>query len=327
MNQKVSNEDLEKIVDSFLQTFPESCSKALGVSLRFKPTSEMKQELIERSRKLLSFSKEIERIKALKISEKNKLIQISSIVDNLMRTFIPAIPKEQHALDWFIQFYQNTLRPPRDFVYLSQTKFDEYRVAFTNIIVKIYDIGNGEALRKFLNDISKSDDAHVVVQSFFTRLLKCYEYLQKPVMRVTKRKLEKYIYIYDELSGHFEKQTSILVGLLDILKGIEPNYQAIRKRQLGINLERLDKSLFKPLITSFRRIIRNAIAHKTYAFDPINKKIEFINRKGKLILNYDQFICETRELSSVVFVLWQLHSIRDLCELLIIKELMQEFRT
>jgi len=165
--------------------------------------------------------------------------------------------------------------------------------------------------------LGKSDDIFAITQSISTRLEKHYEYLEKTNVRLTKQVMEKYIQIYWEFSGLFEKYLRIIIGLLYMLdNGTKPEYAALRKIPLTVNLKEIQKrDEYSVLVKPFDKVIRNAISHKSYLFD-VEEKIEFSDFKEKISLSYHDFMKKVRELSSLIWVFPQINIMVYLNEVL-----------
>jgi len=59
----------------------------------------------------------------------------------------------------------------------------------------------------------------------------------------------------------------------------------------------------------FNKVIRNSISHSNFTFLPLEKKIKFMDLKGKIELTYEEFDNQVKELSSLVLALSQIKSI------------------
>ena len=103
------------------------------------------------------------------------------------------------------------------------------------------------------------------------------------------------------------------MGLLEISrKSILPDYNKISLRSLAKNEKTIKKDgQLHPLLTPFNRTIRNAIAHGSTELDPIEKKIEFVNRHKTISISYLGFTKEVKEFSALVYVLNQIQAIRN----------------
>jgi hypothetical protein len=104
---------------------------------------------------------------------------------------------------------------------------------------------------------------------------------------VSKDLVDRYISIYDDLSGSFEKYVRILVFINKTIHGSRGNYKKIKEDSLGNNVNYLMKQpLFLDLIEPFNVTIRNAIAHRSFLVHPISECITFIDTNKTIERKY-----------------------------------------
>ena len=200
-----SKEEIERLVDAFIKDFPKAFSKLIGRRVGMKVTRLERREIVAKTEEIIAAFQKLQRIKARETDSSKLLSKFFEVLDELMHSVIPEIPRDQHFVNWFIEFYKNALKIPPALTYLKATNFKDYQNLLSALIWKMFSLGRKESVDKFLDQVSKSDDAYILGQAFFTRLRDYYIYLQKGKIRVTRATLEKCVRIYGELAGHFEK--------------------------------------------------------------------------------------------------------------------------
>lgn len=326
--KRIKDKDVEKLVDQLVQHLPTALSKLFGRKLELVVTKDLKREAVVKMKELFVAIEKIELIKKESSDPSETLVSFFQIMDSLMHSWIPTIPRDQHFVDWYVNFYADAIKPPAQLLFLNETQFENYQRLLKDLIARIYNLGRIDKVSQFLEQVDRSDDAYVIAQAFFTRLLSYYQYLEKKKVRTTRKTIEKHIQIYGEISGHFEKHLRVILGLIEILRKDQVLvYKELRRKSLAYNEQRLRRDPdYSSLASPFNRTIRNAISHKSYVLDPLEKKVEFIDLRKSVIVSYQDFKKQVKELSSLILVLSQLRSIVLLCSYLGYKQFLDQMK-
>lgn len=226
------------------------------------------------------------------------------ITDTLFESSGMDVPKDVHAMDYIFQFLAELKDFRFNFRYLKKTHYMAYLQSIEKLIARLEREHKISEAQKVLHDFKSSRDFCPLLQATFQRIIKHYEFLARNFRRIRKKQLDKYLEIYTELSGVYEKFVSLIVVL--ILRSQTNNgqdYSSVRKRGLFRNLSYIDKSDWKLLGSGFNRNIRNALAHKTYNVDVVKEIVEFTDRDKTTTLAFHEIQKQTRELSALVLIL------------------------
>ena len=226
------------------------------------------------------------------------------LTDMIMKPFSPDIPKDVHAIDYLFQACEELVDSRFDFPYLRETKYFEYVQSLEMFVKKLKEENKMGKSWDVLNEFKDSKDAYTLLQTTFQRLIKYYKFLAQDFSVIKKKQLDKYLEIYDELSGQYEKFISLVVVLIEVLStNAVPKYEDVRKRRLYENIRFTEKHGWKIFVSGFNRNIRNAIAHKTYKVDIVRRTVDFYDVNKATTLTFADVQRETRELSALLLVL------------------------
>lgn len=226
------------------------------------------------------------------------------LTDTIMRPFLPDIPKDVHVIDYLFQACEELVDFRFDFPYLKETKYLEYVQSLERFVKKLKEEDKIGESWTVLNEFKDSKDAYTLLQTTFQRLIKYYKFLTQDFSVIKKKQLDKYLEIYDGLSGQYEKFISLVVVLIEILStNTVPKYEDVRKRRLYENIRFTERRGWKIFVSGFNRNIRNAIAHKTYKVDIIKGTVDFYDVNKATTLTFEDVQKETRELSALLLVL------------------------
>lgn len=226
------------------------------------------------------------------------------ITDTVFKSIEPGIPKNVHAMDYLFQVCEELLNSRFDFDYLKDTKYTSYLQGLEKLMDKIKEKHKINPSWEALNEFKHSKDFYLLLQATLQRLIKYYEFLERDFSKIEKKQLDKYLEIYWELSGQYEKFISLIVALVQLLQtNANHKYGAARKRSLSLNIRLIENSGWKIFVSGFNRNIRNAIAHKTCKVDILKETVECIDRDKTIILTFREVQKETRELSALLLIL------------------------
>lgn len=227
------------------------------------------------------------------------------ITDTVFQSIFPDIPVNVHAMDYLFQFCDELLKSFRfDCPYLRDTNYVEYLKGLEELINKLQKEQKIGKAWQVLNEFKNSTDFFPLLQATLQRLIKHYQFLEKDFSEIKKRQIDRYLEIYEEIAGHYEKLISLLAALIKLsLKKTDYSYYAARKRGLSWNVSYVENSGWGIFTSGYNRNIRNAIAHKTWQLDIMKQKVDFIDRNETVTLTFKDVQKETRELAALILVL------------------------
>ncbi|MBE9515082.1 MAG: hypothetical protein IMY79_02970 [Chloroflexi bacterium] len=321
--------DVKRSVDELVKELSNLLPKLFGRKLSPRASALLPQELYGKAEELLLLQKKAEGMR-FKDLTKVEAIWLLEQIDKGVHLLIDDVPAEQRGLDWLLERLHALIAPIAGISYLSETSYQEYRDSLFDLAHTIckYSLEQGDQLTDFLNDVDQDLDASVAMgQMFMTRLMKDYRFLDGELGRSTSATMRRYTRIYGDLSGYFEKSIRVIVGLLDILDGMKPDYRKIKRTTLAANVGRVRKSAYAILSGMIDTTIRNAIAHKSDYFDPVKKTVEFPNLTQARSFSCQEFLCQTRELSALVLALTQFRLILSFDQLSLFKLILEKLET
>jgi len=250
---------------------------------------------------------------ALEIAKENQQTKLKTdlskekfykLTDACLKTSIPQISKNVHAMDYLLQVCQELKEIRFNWVFLKDTKYAEYLTSLEKLTNELRESNKIGDSWKVLDEFRHSKDFYLLLQATFQKLIKHYEFLARNFRRIEKKQLDKYLEIYEELSGAYEKFISLIATLIQLLQtDANCKYEIARRNKLYANELSIKKSGWAIFVSSFNRNIRNAIAHNTCKIDIIKKTVEFIDRNKTTILTFREAQKETRELGALVLIL------------------------
>jgi len=228
-----------------------------------------------------------------------------AITDALFKSIVTGIPKDVHAMDYFFEIFEELHKDfSFEMPYLEDTKYDEY---LSNLEELVTELKNKNQLGKafdILSEFKNSKDAYIVVQVTMQKLIKHYEFLQRDFPIIGKKQIDRYLEIYDELSGVYEKLISLIRTLVHLPENdYRSKYETVRKKGLYHNIQYIKKTRWNIFAYGFDRNMRNAIAHKTCKVDILKGRIDFIDRTRTVTLTFTEVQKKTRELSALLLIL------------------------
>ena len=227
------------------------------------------------------------------------------VTDTLFKSFVPDIPQNVHAMDYLFQVCDEMLRDFRfNLPYLKDTHYLEYLEGLEELMSELRKENKIGRSWEVLNEFKDSKDVYPLLQATLQRVIKYYEFLARDFSKIEKKQIDKYLNIYEELSGHYEKFISLIATLIEFLRtNASHKYEVARKKGLYRNILFIEKSGWKIFVSGFNRKIRNAIVHKTCKVDILKETVEFIDRDKTIISTFREVQKETRELSAILLIL------------------------
>lgn len=247
-----------------------------------------------------------------------------SITDSFFKSSIVLIPENVHAMDYFFQICKDVLRDFRFEVgYLKFTNYTSYLLEIEKLVAYLKRkkdlLKAWGTLRAFLS----SDDFYFIVQTTLQKLSNYYSYLGEDFSQVNKEIIDRYLEIYLELAGIYEKIISLISTLIQTaeLSNVS-GYEG--KKDLFTTISHVEKAGYKTLVTGFDRHVRNSLAHRTFKVNIIAQKVEFIDRKKKLTISFNEVQNRTRELSALLLILPHIF-VAIFCSLILeVKEMLEK---
>jgi hypothetical protein len=229
------------------------------------------------------------------------------LIDVLVESFMPDIPVGVNAFATFIRRLDALADLPVDLGHLKTTSYMDCRQVLLGLARKAYTSGLASKTQKYLGTVDNyPEDMLAICQSLTTKSLRDYKLLANPRKRYTKKMTEHCLDFYSEFAGQFEKGISIVAGLIEIQQGLDPNYIQIRKRGLRTNVKVVQNSSCAILANCLDVQMRNAIAHRSFIFNPIRRMVEFNDRGKRFTSGYREINRKTLELSAASLALNQL---------------------
>ena len=210
-------------------------------------------------------------------------------------------------MDYLFQVCEELLRDFRfDWRYLRDTKYTEYLQSLEKLMVELKKEQKMSKAWEVINEFKNSQDFYPLLQATLQRLIKHYEFLARDFPKIEKKQIDRYLEIYEELSGHYEKFISLVVALIQLTRrNTEISYEDARKRGLYQNIRFVEKSGWEIFVSGFNRKIRNAMVHKTYKVDILKETVEFVdrNKTNTITLTFQEIQKETRGLAALLLIL------------------------
>lgn len=250
------------------------------------------------------------------------------MTDTVFKALMPEIPKRAHALDYLFGVFDDLKDFRFNWRYLKDTKYATYVQDLNKLVNELNKDQKITQSWEILMEFKNSKDAYLLLQATFQRLISCYEFLNKDFSAIRKKHIDKYLEIYGELAGHFEKLISLIVALIWLLRNdANHKYEAARKKTLFQNITYVEKSEWKIFVQGYNRNLRNAIAHKGCKIDILKENVELIDRNKTITLTFDEIQEETRELSALLLIFPHLFISVFSLPILSIREMLNKLET
>ena len=152
-----------------------------------------------------------------------------------------------------------------------------------------------------LEKFRHSDAFYLIAQTALQKLNNYYNFIEKKVKILTKKEIDKYLEIYFEFAGIYEKILPLISILIQLTKKASSDKK--RKQSLYNTLAFVKRSGYKALVSGFDRNIRNSLAHRSCKIKIIEKKVEFIDRKKMVSLSFRDVQKRTRNLGSLLLTI------------------------
>jgi hypothetical protein len=227
------------------------------------------------------------------------------LLTDIMLKATPGFPRNVHAMDHLFQLSKELLKDSRlGWPYLKGTRYSEYLQELERLMDALKRGNRIDKTWGVLTEFRGSKDFFLLLQATLQRLIEYYHFLEEDLSPIEKKQVDRYMDIYAELAGHYEKFIALMATLIQLLEtNANPKYAVSRSRRLSQNMRYVENSGWGVFLSGFNRNMRNAIAHKTFSVNVVNQTVEFIDRKKVSLLTYSEVQKETRELSALLLML------------------------
>jgi hypothetical protein len=274
--------------------------------LRKKAKLEIEHKILEAITKAYQMGLELTRDYQQKKLEGEVIKQkFYTMTDAIFRSVETDIPRDVHAMDYIFRAFEDLHRDFRfTLPYLGDTRYDEYLSELNEFIAELKKKDRLGKAFDIWNEFKSSKDAYIIVQVALQKLIKHYDFLQRDFLVIKKKQIDRYLEIYDELSGVYEKLVSLIRALVYLLINARgTKYETVRRKELSKNIKYIEKTRWRLFVYGYDRNIRNAIAHKTCKVDIVKERIDFIDRERATTKTFTEVQKQTRELSALLLVL------------------------
>lgn len=236
--------EIRKQVKSYISKTTDEALNLL-VNLTGRYINEMKREKLKKEVELEVGAK-IEQAIAkayqigLQLREEHQLKKLDTgslrekfyfMTDAVFKSAMPEIPKNVHAMDYFFQVCEELPRVSFNWCYLKDTKYSAYLQGLEKLMGELKKEKKISESWEVLNEFGNSKDFYLLLQATLQRVIKHYEFLRRNFSKIEKRQIDKYLEIYEELSGHYEKFVSLIVALIRLLRmKADYKYETARKK-------------------------------------------------------------------------------------------------
>lgn len=220
----------------------------------------------------------------------------------LLRDMQPDMPGDADPIDWEIERTDAlTYELPDRLPYLNQAHFGDLVEGLGTLLGAISGLGLGRhnAILRLMGEVRASKDMAVIGQFCSDEIVDHYRFLCTDCSHVGRRDVRKFIMIYLELCGIYEKDVSLMRCLLELSKNQDSRYRDVRALGFDGNLgyvRRWGNAFSRP----YDDVVRNAAAHIDFVVMDEAVTFNFAKGDGQKILPHSDVVRMTREMSAVV---------------------------
>lgn len=299
MSKELSDKEIDEITDNIVDALRPIAAKLAGEKLPKRISKIDKSDFRELIRYFEDLSKKQTHLNSATLPKDFKTKQQIQLADQLFSDLFGL--KSENPVGEMVEAFNPKI------AYRKHCPSEEYATKMQNKIHQIlYNIGKIGKIQQFTNLMnSVGEDTFYASFQSAERINKKIKYIMKNRKTFTKRITENYIEFYKEISGFFEISVILLYGLKLILKNDYKPFSEIRKNNpVGNIVKELKKEEpFLTLIDVYNPHIRNSVAHVTYHLDPLNKTIEFVDNKERVLMSFSEFISYVQEVTRRAMIL------------------------
>ena len=298
---KTSDETIDLVVNLTGKYIGTEKRKELKKKAEIEIGTEIEKAITETYQTAIRIEEEFRKGKLKTVSPKEKFY---SLTDAYFKPFMSEVPKNVHVMDDLFQVCEELKNLRFNWHYLRDTEYKKYLQGLEMLLGELRKTHKTEKAWEALNEFLHSKDFYPLLQATLQRVIKHYEFLGRSFSKIEKRQLDKYMEIYEELSGIYEKFISLIVVLIQLLQ-IDNGYgyEVARRNGLFSNSQLVEKSGWGIFVSGFDRNIRNALAHKTYKVDILKRTVEFVDMNKAFTLTFREVRKKTRELGTLLLIL------------------------
>jgi hypothetical protein len=302
-----STPSLQQDIKSTLNQLPEILSNILGKTLPGEANnnlSKLKKDVLPNISNLDNDLKSIKTTDSLPLQIKGIFQSLNGLAPMLGAP--DGVPISKIVIEGLEKYSLWNFEVP---AFLATTQYATYLQTAKKLIQDVYSTTPLKRITTFIDNVTSSDDTKAKAPTIASIFPNNYKFLRKERKRFTKTSIDKYITIYDELAGVYEKDITFIIGLIKLTEGKAPKYSTIRNKPLATKVKYLKASKYAPLAGNFDVFIRNAKAHKTYLVNVVKRKIEFYPVSGRgetQMLSYKEMTEKTTDLSALILVTSQM---------------------
>jgi hypothetical protein len=275
-------EELEKLLDYLLKVVPPAVEDFFGIKVRtVKLSKANRKKLLVQLKALVSGAKVLESIKP-PFATKAEWVTALDTLDQAMKPFLDPPARRMHLADYLRHGYLELIDAPLEVRYLSKTSYKAYCREVESVASEIFKNQRQAYADQLFFGFSQNPDSGILTQALLVQVPRIMNYLAVPRRNFTKLTLDRILRFYLELSGYYEKSLRLIIGMLEVLEGKEPNYSSLCRQSLAANLSKVNAS-HKVLAADFNIIVRNSMAHGSHYFHYGSKTIDFHDRNGKRV--------------------------------------------
>jgi len=268
--------DLAKVltINVIRTQVPQWLSKMTGKKAEHGSAAFLSDKLEQAIVEVVQFQKKSKRLKSLELKLRKR--RLRQDINTMLHRINTEIPKERDGIVYELENLANHLDLPSHLPHLKNTKFGQYQLEIDNLLDQLYEQGKRGEVLKLLQEVSSSEDIFASGQFFSRKMPRYLKFISKDRTRFGMADIEKYLEIYREFSGVYEKNLCVVKCLLHIKnQDGKLSYAEIRQQKFANTLNYVGGRI--PLLKiPYDKDIRDAITHKSCYVDPSDQSIVYI---------------------------------------------------
>lgn len=238
-------------------------------------TRMLERALIE----VLLFEKKSKRLRTLQITKRKK--KLREELNALLAKVDPTMPSTEEPVSWRLKRIEEDLAADKYLPYLRNTKFALCQSEIGKLIDELYAQGNrGEILRLFA-EFGTNPDIYSISQLFSAEMKHHYRFLCKTRKRIGEDTVWRYLRIYLDSCGVYEKDMSLVACLLQVRNSQgDVAYKKTRGERYFLRTVHYVQHRIPVLAAPFDKLIRDARAHVNVHIGEDGRSIVLVDRKG-----------------------------------------------
>ncbi len=306
-SSKSDGAEFAQFSNFILHTLPKVLEELLGIAV--PPLQQpSKEALRERVSSIFSTIKlEIDRLESPHLSASEKMTSVFRLLDAIVRASPARIPKRPNAFAWLATSMDKILTapvPPE----LRRTGYQRYLRSLRLLVARVWQSHKAAQAAALCEDVAGKEGPTIAQRLLGVGTNSLFSPAMLGLLRRRRRvalsDLDTLIEAYATLSGLYEKSLIVPLGFHEILRGQEVSYEALAKKPLAERMRLLGKDpKLAAIVTAFDRILRNAIAHRSFKVFMRSNKIEFIDVRASRVMSPAGLLKRVREANALVTAL------------------------